>query len=73
MTVAVVTKPFPWEGPRRMGQAEEGINELREYVDSLITIPNEKLQAVLGKGTTLLDAFKEANNGESLRSVTFNV
>ncbi|MCN4143561.1 MAG: cell division protein FtsZ [Thiohalomonas sp.] len=62
LTVAVVTKPFPWEGPRRMGQAEEGIGELREYVDSLITIPNEKLQAVLGKGTTLLDAFKEANN-----------
>ena len=62
LTVAVVTKPFPWEGPRRMGQAEEGISELREYVDSLITIPNEKLQAVLGKGTTLLDAFKEANN-----------
>ncbi len=62
LTVAVVTKPFPWEGPRRMGQAEEGINELREYVDSLITIPNEKLQSVLGKGTTLLDAFKEANN-----------
>jgi len=62
LTVAVVTKPFPWEGPRRMAQADEGINELREYVDSLITIPNEKLQSVLGKGTTLLDAFKEANN-----------
>ncbi|MCW8930040.1 MAG: cell division protein FtsZ [Gammaproteobacteria bacterium] len=62
LTVAVVTKPFPWEGPRRMSQAEEGIGELKEYVDSLITIPNEKLQAVLGKGTTLLDAFKEANN-----------
>jgi len=62
LTVAVVTKPFPWEGPKRMRQAEEGIQELREYVDSLITIPNEKLQAVLGKGTTLLDAFKEANN-----------
>ncbi|WP_198266310.1 cell division protein FtsZ [sulfur-oxidizing endosymbiont of Gigantopelta aegis] len=62
LTVAVVTKPFPWEGPRRMKQAEDGITELREYVDSLITIPNEKLQAVLGKGTTLLDAFKEANN-----------
>ncbi len=62
LTVAVVTKPFPWEGPRRMAQAEDGINELKEYVDSLITIPNEKLQAVLGKGTTLLDAFKEANN-----------
>ncbi len=62
LTVAVVTKSFPWEGPRRMAQADEGINELREYVDSLITIPNEKLQSVLGKGTTLLDAFKEANN-----------
>ena len=62
LTVAVVTKPFPWEGPRRMKQANDGITELREYVDSLITIPNEKLQSVLGKGTTLLDAFKEANN-----------
>ena len=62
LTVAIVTKPFPWEGPRRMKQAEEGIKELAEYVDSLITIPNEKLQGVLGKGTTLLDAFKEANN-----------
>lgn len=62
LTVAVVTKPFPWEGGRRMNAAENGIAELREYVDSLITIPNEKLQTVLGKGTTLLDAFKEANN-----------
>ena len=53
LTVAVVTKPFPWEGPRRMGQAEDGISELREYVDSLITIPNEKLQSVLGKGCLL--------------------
>ncbi len=62
LTVAIVTKPFPWEGTRRMKQAEDGIKELSEYVDSLITIPNEKLQGVLGKGTTLLDAFKEANN-----------
>ncbi len=62
LTVAVVTKPFPWEGKRRMEAAEQGIEELRQYVDSLITIPNEKLQSVLGKGTTLLDAFKEANN-----------
>ncbi|MBF0264782.1 MAG: cell division protein FtsZ [Gammaproteobacteria bacterium] len=62
LTVAVVTKPFPWEGNRRMESAEKGIEELEQYVDSLITIPNEKLQAVLGKGTTLLDAFKEANN-----------
>jgi len=62
LTVAVVTKPFPWEGNKRMNSADKGIEELREYVDSLITIPNEKLQSVLGKGTTLLDAFKEANN-----------
>jgi len=62
LTVAVVTKPFPWEGLKRMAQAEEGIKELSDYVDSLITIPNEKLQAVLGRGTTLLDAFKEAND-----------
>jgi cell division protein FtsZ len=62
LTVAVVTKPFPWEGARRMAAADDGIAELREYVDSLITIPNEKLQTVLGKGTSLLDAFKEANN-----------
>ncbi len=62
LTVAVVTKPFPWEGKRRMEAAEQGIEELKQYVDSLITIPNEKLLTVLGKGTTLLDAFKEANN-----------
>jgi len=62
LTVAVVTKPFPWEGNKRMEAAESGILELKQYVDSLITIPNEKLQAVLGKGTSLLDAFKEANN-----------
>ena len=62
LTVAVVTKPFPWEGRRRMQAAEQGIEELKQFVDSLITIPNEKLQSVLGKGTTLLDTFKEANN-----------
>ncbi len=62
LTVAVVTKPFPFEGKRRMAVADEGMNELKEYVDSLITIPNEKLLSVLGKGTTLLDAFKAAND-----------
>ncbi len=62
LTVAVVTKPFPFEGKRRAKIAEEGIKALAENVDSLITIPNEKLLSVLGKGTTLLDAFKEANN-----------
>ena len=62
LTVAVVTKPFPFEGRKRMAIAEEGIKELQERVDSLITIPNEKLLAVLGKSTSLLDAFKAANN-----------
>jgi cell division protein FtsZ len=62
LTVAVVTKPFPFEGKKRMAIAEAGIKELQERVDSLITIPNEKLLAVLGKTTSLLDAFKAANN-----------
>jgi cell division protein FtsZ len=62
LTVAVVTKPFPFEGRKRMQVADAGIAALREHVDSLITIPNEKLQAVLGGGTTLLDAFKAAND-----------
>jgi len=62
LTVAVVTKPFPFEGKKRMKHAEEGIAELSKHVDSLITIPNDKLLKVLGKGTSLLDAFKAANN-----------
>lgn len=62
LTVAVVTKPFPFEGRKRMTIAEAGIKELSERVDSLITIPNEKLLSVLGKSTSLLDAFKAANN-----------
>ncbi|HAT40847.1 MAG TPA: cell division protein FtsZ [Rheinheimera sp.] len=62
LTVAVVTKPFPFEGKKRSTFADEGINELSKHVDSLITIPNDKLLKVLGKGTSLLDAFKAANN-----------
>ena len=62
LTVAVVTKPFPFEGRKRMQIAEQGIKELAEHVDSLITIPNEKLLDVLGKGSTLLEAFKAAND-----------
>ncbi|MFO1390176.1 cell division protein FtsZ [Cellvibrio sp.] len=62
LTVAVVTKPFPFEGRKRMAIAEAGIKELGDRVDSLITIPNEKLLSVLGKQTSLLDAFKAANN-----------
>ena len=62
LTVAVVTKPFPFEGKKRTAFADEGILELSKHVDSLITIPNDKLLKVLGKGTSLLDAFKAANN-----------
>ena len=62
LTVAVVTKPFPFEGKKRMSIAASGIEELKSYVDSLITIPNEKLLSVLGKQMSLLDAFKAANN-----------
>ncbi len=62
LTVAVVTKPFPFEGKKRMEYAEKGIHQLSQVVDSLITIPNQKLLSVLGKGVTLLDAFKAANN-----------
>ncbi|VUD40320.1 Cell division protein FtsZ [Thalassocella blandensis] len=62
LTVAVVTKPFPFEGRKRMALADEGIKQLKDRVDSLITIPNEKLLSVLGKTTSLLDAFKSAND-----------
>jgi len=62
LTVAVVTKPFSFEGRKRMRVGEAGIAELSQHVDSLITIPNEKLLPVLGKNTRLLDAFKEAND-----------
>ena len=62
LTVAVVTKPFPFEGNKRRKVAEEGIEQLSKHVDSVITIPNEKLLSVLGKGTSLLDAFKAAND-----------
>jgi cell division protein FtsZ len=61
LTVAVVTKPFGMEGGKRMRVAEQGIAELGRFVDSLITIPNEKLLSVLGPNTTLLDAFRSAN------------
>ncbi len=62
LTVAVVTKPFPFEGPKRMRSADAGIAELGKHVDSLITIPNQKLLTSLGKNVSLLDAFKAANN-----------
>ncbi len=61
LTVAVVTKPFPFELKRRMLHADEGIQALSEHVDSLITVPNEKLLSVLGRGISLRDAFGAAN------------
>lgn len=62
LTVAVVTKPFSFEGPKRMAMAEKGIAELSKHVDSIITIPNAKLLTSFGKNKTLIDAFKEADN-----------
>ncbi|QFQ32395.1 cell division protein FtsZ [Buchnera aphidicola (Aphis fabae)] len=62
LTVAVVTKPFNFEGKKRMIVADQGVIELSKYVDSLITIPNDKLLKVLSRGISLLDAFGAANN-----------
>ena len=62
LTVAVVTRPFSFEGKKRMRIAEEGMAELQQHVDSLITIPNEKLLEVLGKSASLMEAFKTAND-----------
>lgn len=62
LTVAVVTKPFPFEGQRRSAVATKGIEELTHHVDSLITIPNAKLLSVLGGEITLLNAFRSAND-----------
>jgi cell division protein FtsZ len=62
LTVAVVTKPFLFEGKKKQAIAEQGIAELEKYVDSLITIPNQKLLPVLGHNVSLIDAFKAANH-----------
>jgi len=62
LTVGVVTRPFDFEGARRAKQAAEGIQRLREMVDTLIVIPNEKLLAVVERRTTILDAFREADD-----------
>jgi cell division protein FtsZ len=62
LTVGVVTKPFEFEGTQRTRQAEEGIARLREVVDTLIVIPNEKLLSVIERRTSILDAFREADN-----------
>ena len=62
LTVGVVTRPFNFEGSQRARQAQEGIEKLREFVDTLIVIPNEKLLAIVERRTTILEAFKEADN-----------
>jgi cell division protein FtsZ len=62
LTVGVVTRPFAFEGTQRSRQASEGIERLREQVDTLIVIPNEKLLSVVDSSTSILDAFREADN-----------
>lgn len=72
LTVAVVTKPFGFEGKRRLRFAEEGLASLRQHVDTVITIPNQKLLAVVGKNTTILDAFRRADDvlQQAVRGIT---
>jgi cell division protein FtsZ len=72
LTVAVVTKPFTFEGIRRMQSAEEGIEGLKEKVDTLIVIPNQRLMDVVDKKMTLLDAFKLADNvlGQGVQGIS---
>src|SRR5207245_4925959 len=62
LTVAVVTKPFQFEGRRRLQQAEQGLNELHESVDTVITIPNERLFGAVPQGASFSDAFKAADD-----------
>lgn len=62
LTVGVVTKPFAFEGPKRAANAEQGLNELRKYVDTLVIVPNEKLFKILKKDTPLVDAFRYADD-----------
>ncbi len=72
LTVAVVTKPFAFEGIRRMQSAEEGIDSLKEHVDTLIVIPNQRLMDVVDKKMTLLDAFRLADNvlGQGVQGIS---
>ena len=62
LTVGIVTKPFSFEGKKRMDQALEGIAELRKHVDTLIVVPNDRLREIIDKSTPLLDSFKEVDN-----------
>lgn len=72
LTVAVVTKPFAFEGMRRMQTAEEGIETLKEFVDTLIVIPNQRLMEVVDKKMTLIDAFRLADNvlGQGVKGIS---
>ncbi|MBF0454041.1 MAG: cell division protein FtsZ [Magnetococcales bacterium] len=72
LTVAVVTKPFSFEGKRRLRFADEGLALLREQVDTVITIPNQKLLSIVGKNTTILDAFRKADDvlQQAVRGIT---
>lgn len=62
LTIAVVTKPFQFEGKQRMRNAEAGINELKQFVDTLVVIPNDRLLQVVSKGTSMLEAFRVADD-----------
>ncbi len=62
LTVGIVTKPFSFEGKRRMSQALTGLDELRKHVDTLIVVPNDRLREIIDKSTPLLDSFKEVDN-----------
>ncbi len=62
LTVAIVTKPFSFEGKRRMDNALQGIEELKKHVDTLIVIPNDRLREIIDKSTPMLEAFKEVDN-----------
>ncbi|MBN2233325.1 MAG: cell division protein FtsZ [Deltaproteobacteria bacterium] len=72
LAVAVVTKPFIFEGRKRMRQAEEGLDELRESVDALITIPNQRLLNIVGKNTSMMEAFSKADEVlmQAVRSIS---
>ena len=62
LTVGIVTKPFSFEGKKRMNQAIQGLDELKAHVDTLIVIPNDRLREIIDKSTPMLDAFKEVDN-----------
>lgn len=72
LVVAVVTKPFNFEGKKRMRFADEGLEELRQHVDTVITIPNQKLLSMVGKNTTVLEAFRKADDvlHQAVRGIT---